>query len=193
MKRGVLFLLMSCVAVLSCQTDAPVAPSITTGPKRDWVTIDLNIDYTIQFPPAAYQGKGYSLRSAGSFGDSPTRINRTDQQTVLSAAFCNPNAYPCLLMQYDQTLPSPAPASLPYLNAKGETKALNNTIAFTNAGKQIGLLYYASDPNTSLRPYTGHLYLRASASGQFQYAGLASFSEATKDELFDILSTLSPK
>nr|WP_293836898.1 hypothetical protein [uncultured Arsenicibacter sp.] len=192
MKRGLLFLLISYVAVLSCTTDEPAPVSITTGPKSGWVTINLNMDYTIQFPPATYQGNSYSLRTPGSFGDTPASINRNDGQATLYT-FCNPNAYPCLLIPYAQTLPSPVPASVPYLNAKGETRELNNTTTFFKSGKQIAMLYYARDPEATEQPYTGHLYLRAKESGQLEYASRISFTEATLKEIQDILSTLSPR
>ncbi len=182
---------MICLAALSCKTDEPAPVSITTGTKSGWVTINLNMDYTIQFPPATYQGNSYRLRTPGSFGDTPAGITRNDGQAGIYT-FCNPNAYPCLFTPYAGALPSPVPASVPYLNAKGEKRELNNTITFFKSGKQIGILYYAHDPEATEQPYTGHLYLRAAASGQFEYASRIYFTEATQKEIPDILATLSP-
>ncbi|GAB3790006.1 hypothetical protein GCM10028818_59470 [Spirosoma horti] len=191
--KGLLLISGLALAVLSCQSDQLITPLTTTPSKSTWVTIELNIDYSIQFPADSYQGKGYSLRTPTSFGDSPTSVTRKDEQANLSATFCNPNAYPCLLIQYGQKLTSPLPKSVPYLNSKGESGFLDTTIGFTEAGQLIGILYYASDPNVTFRPYTGQLYLLSKSSGSFEYAGHASFNETTKHELLDILSTISSK
>lgn len=196
-----LFIILSVVilASLSCQSDQPVTPLqlvtplINTTSRNTWVTIDLNIDYSIQFPADNYQGKSYNFGTPTNISDSPTLINRKDQQANLSATFCNPNAYPCVLIQYGQELASPFPKSVSYPNSTGEPGFLDNTIGLTKTGKLIGILYYASDPSLTLLPYNGQLYLLSKSSGSFEYAGNASFSEATKQELFDILSTLSPK
>ncbi|SFF38156.1 hypothetical protein SAMN05216167_1596 [Spirosoma endophyticum] len=201
MKRVLILFSGLGLAVFSCQSDQPVTPLRTTSPQNTWVTIDLNIDYSIQFPADSYQGKGYTLyqgkgNTSGTptnVSDIPTSINRKDQQANLYATFCNPNAYPCRLIQYGQALASPLPKSVPYLNSKGESSLLDHTIGFTKGGNLIGILYYTNDPTLTLLPYRGQLYLLSNSSGSFEFAGRAIFSETTKQELFDILSTLSPK
>lgn len=193
MKRLLIFLGGLSLAVLSCKSDQQMTPLTAISSKNTWVTIDLNIDYSIQFPADSYQGKGYSLGTPTNVSDNPTSINRKDQLANLYATFCNPNAYPCRLIQYGQALASPRPKSVPYLNSKGESSSLDQTIGFTKGGSLIGILYYANDPTLTLLPYSGQLYLLSKSSGSFDYVGRASFSETTKQELFDILSTISPK
>ncbi len=195
MKTSILLLALIFIGGSSCNRMKEVEPIDTSvNTKIGWKTIDLNIDYTIQFPADTYDGSGYRLRtSKDTFGDKGTLIDRKDQQASLSATFCNPSAYPCLLIQYYDSLKIPLPKSVPFRNSKGEDTFMNNRITFGKDNKLFAVLYYGINPGVKFRPYEGYLYTVSRESGLPQRAGSVGFSDSTKQEILDILSTITPK
>lgn len=184
-----LFLL--CIGTFSCKK---TEVDTVTGPRAGWTTINFNVDYTIQFPSETYEGEGYKLRAevSGLFSDLPTSISRKGKSyALIGATFCNPLAYPCSLIQYGDTLHTPLPKSIPYRNIEGESDRMNSQMTFGEKEKLYAVLYYEADPSSSPATYEGRLYTVAKNSGQPQYAGVVRFSEAYKQEIFDILSTLT--
>ncbi|MBC8153375.1 MAG: hypothetical protein H7Z72_10725 [Bacteroidetes bacterium] len=196
MKIVNLLTLSVLVTVFSCNEKVKVDPIDTVNSaKSGWTTIDLNIDYSIQFSSDAYTGRGYQLRPIpGYFGDRTTLINRKDEQALISATFCDPTATPCLLIQYGDSLKFPLPDSIiPFKNSQGKGSYWNNRVTFGKDGKLFAVLYYGINPGVPFRRYQGSLYTVSRTSGLPQYTGITRFSDSTKQEVLDILSTISPK
>jgi hypothetical protein len=188
------FFVIVFTSLLSCNEKTVNPIDTVTQAKSGWTTIELNTDYTIQFPENQYVGSGFKLRTSSSdFGDKPTFINRKDEQATINATFCNPSAYPCSLIYYGERLAIPLTASIPFRNAKGEDDVLPNRVTFGTANNLFAVLYYGENTGVTLRTYEGRLYTLSRTSGSLQLAGSVRFSEATKAEIIAILSTITPK
>jgi hypothetical protein len=165
---------------------------IPVAPVNGWTTLALNVDYTVQFPDSLYAGKSYRLRDANSFGDQNTLIQRKDESlpTLLYATFCDPSAYPCLLLHYTDSLRRPLPESVPFRNNRGQDAFLENRAIFTKDGKLLAVFYDGPEPDGR---YTGRLYAVERSSNVLRQAGAVRFTEATRPEVLDILATLAPR
>ncbi len=70
---------------------------------------------------------------------------------------------------------------------------MNNRVTFGMEGKIHVIMYFAADPYNVPKSYEGRLYAIETESGIPRAAGTAQFNERSKQEILNILSTITPR
>jgi hypothetical protein len=177
---------------ISCKNkiSEPLDVCLSTNPK--WNMTKFNSDYQLGFPDEYLEGTTILGKSESEYLFFK---NRKKSDVIFQSGFFVNNA---IYSHYPNILLRTLPDSVEVMDFK--TKYLKNKITLCSQGNIIGVFYWGQlyyEKNAPLKTPRyqeefGDLYLKIPNQNSFQLSARFDYMKIYHDEVFEILSTLTP-